>query len=447
MPAHYDGTAPCHSVPKLKAFLFLFCLPLVSLLLVAFGTGPSTTSTPTPRWIKGAGAAIQLTGFGVIGTHLVAGGPDPTTGYIDVFVSTDSGLTWHFTDSFQTNIFLPGTPTILVPHVSFDSNNGTLFAGIGGALTGAIYESTDGGNDWIERDSSFNKDVDCFTNLGSTVFAGTNFTTDGGRTWKSASGNLRYQVDAIACIGSELFVGTMGEGIYSSKNYGVSWIASSNGLTNLNISGMTAVGTDLLAGAFKFPGDSTGGVFLSTDGGRSWTSTDAGLTDLTVNILRSNGFDMFVGTNTAVFASQDTGKLWKDISTGTPVSGTGGLLPFFGRYLMVGSAGAWRYQFADTSIDTGVIAPQLPSGFTLSQNYPNPFNPTTLIKYQVPKNTHVTIKVYDVLGQKVATLVDGDISAGYHQVTFNGSDLASGVYFYRISTPGYSKVMKMLILK
>ena len=80
-------------------------------------------------------------------------------------------------------------------------------------------------------------------------------------------------------------------------------------------------------------------------------------------------------------------------------------------------------------------------------NYPNPFNPTTVIKYEVPKETHVTITIYDVLGRKVETLVDGIETAGIHEVTYDGSRLASGVYFYRLTTPTYSKVMKMLTLK
>ena len=80
-------------------------------------------------------------------------------------------------------------------------------------------------------------------------------------------------------------------------------------------------------------------------------------------------------------------------------------------------------------------------------NYPNPFNPTTLIRYEIPKDAHVTIKVYDVLGRRIETLVDGNETAGTHEVTFNGSRFASGVYFYRLTTPTYSKVMKMLMLK
>ncbi len=99
-------------------------------------------------------------------------------------------------------------------------------------------------------------------------------------------------------------------------------------------------------------------------------------------------------------------------------------------------------------IVTGVNEAQLrPAHFGLSQNYPNPFNPTTMINYQIPKDTHVTISIYNVLGERVATIVDGDESAGYHQAIFNGARFASGIYFYRMTTPSFSRVDKMLLLK
>ncbi len=90
---------------------------------------------------------------------------------------------------------------------------------------------------------------------------------------------------------------------------------------------------------------------------------------------------------------------------------------------------------------------QLPRSYGLSQNYPNPFNPSTVIIYHLPKEAHVTITIYDVLGRKVATIVDGTETAGYHEITFNGSQLSSGVYFYRMTTPAFTNVKKMLMLK
>lgn len=89
----------------------------------------------------------------------------------------------------------------------------------------------------------------------------------------------------------------------------------------------------------------------------------------------------------------------------------------------------------------------MPVTFKLHNNYPNPFNPTTTIKYDIPENSHVSLKVYDILGREVATLINGVKNAGYHQVTFDASRLASGTYVYRITTDKQSYSKKMLLLK
>ena len=89
----------------------------------------------------------------------------------------------------------------------------------------------------------------------------------------------------------------------------------------------------------------------------------------------------------------------------------------------------------------------LPAKFALSQNYPNPFNPTTQINYSVPRNSFVTLKVYNVLGQEVATLYSGMQKAGNYIADFNASRLASGVYFYSLKAANFSSVKKMMLLK
>jgi len=89
----------------------------------------------------------------------------------------------------------------------------------------------------------------------------------------------------------------------------------------------------------------------------------------------------------------------------------------------------------------------LPGKFALIGAYPNPFNPVTAISYQLPANSHVSLKVYNVSGREVATLVDGYRSAGSHEVTFDGSGLASGVYLYRLEANGQQAVGKMILLK
>ena len=101
---------------------------------------------------------------------------------------------------------------------------------------------------------------------------------------------------------------------------------------------------------------------------------------------------------------------------------------------------------------TNLIEPPIPSEFSLSQNYPNPFNMSTSIAYGLPEQCQVLIIVYNILGQKISTLVDGIEPAGYHQVEWNGTNsygntIASGVYIYRIVTSSYVKSKKMVLVK
>ena len=85
--------------------------------------------------------------------------------------------------------------------------------------------------------------------------------------------------------------------------------------------------------------------------------------------------------------------------------------------------------------------------YILSQNYPNPFNSNTTISYSLPKEQFVSIKIFDILGKEVANLVDGNVKAGIHSVEFNGSNFASGQYFYKIETKRFSKTKKILLTK
>ncbi len=87
------------------------------------------------------------------------------------------------------------------------------------------------------------------------------------------------------------------------------------------------------------------------------------------------------------------------------------------------------------------------SGYELFQNYPNPFNPTTTIKFNLPQAGMVSLKVYNVLGQEVATLLNKPLKAGVHQVSFNASNLSSGIYFYRLESKNYNAAKRMILLK
>lgn len=89
----------------------------------------------------------------------------------------------------------------------------------------------------------------------------------------------------------------------------------------------------------------------------------------------------------------------------------------------------------------------LPANYQLSQNFPNPFNPTTDIKFEIPNNEFVTLKVYDKLGREVQTLVNEFKQAGSYKVSFNATSLSSGIYFYKIQSGSFSETKKMMLIK
>lgn len=96
---------------------------------------------------------------------------------------------------------------------------------------------------------------------------------------------------------------------------------------------------------------------------------------------------------------------------------------------------------------TSVPSQEIPSRFQLSQNYPNPFNPTTRIKFALPKESNVTLNIYNLLGQEVETLISKVMSVGYHTVDFNATNLPSGMYVYRIEAGNFVQSKKMLLMK
>jgi len=125
----------------------------------------------------------------------------------------------------------------------------------------------------------------------------------------------------------------------------------------------------------------------------------------------------------------------------------------------VSLTGSGEFTISGPGVDLKLILPrensaQLPTVFGLDQNYPNPFNPATTIRYQLPSDSRVTLRVYDLVGRVAQTLAGGVQEAGYKQLSWNASNFASGMYFCRLEavsvsdpTKAFSAVKKMLLIK
>ena len=119
-----------------------------------------------------------------------------------------------------------------------------------------------------------------------------------------------------------------------------------------------------------------------------------------------------------------------------------------GGYLFAGTSpgGIWRRPLSEiTSVER--LPTNLPTHFSLDQNYPNPFNPATTISFSLPSKSFVSLKVFDVLGREVSTLVSEELSVGTYSWSWNAEGLASGIYFYRLQAGTFSETKKLVLIK
>ena len=185
----------------------------------------------------------------------------------------------------------------------------------------------------------------------------------------------------------------------------------------------------------------------TSDGGANWTSRSTGI------VVGLNGLHFInqnegwtVGGAGTLYSTTNAGLNWIAITTPTPqdlnsihsFTGTNGWA--------VGNLGVIISNYTPpTNVENeNNIAP---NSLLLEQNYPNPFNPSTKISFTLLAREFVTLKVFNVLGSEVAILVNDNMEAGLHEITFNASGLNSGVYFYAISTKNFTSIRKMILLK
>jgi len=151
-------------------------------------------------------------------------------------------------------------------------------------------------------------------------------------------------------------------------------------------------------------------------------------------------------------SSGDT--LWTKILGGKGDGGGSGQQTTHGGYIIAartdpgdGTVKVWLIKLAPLGTAVEPENTYILTNFVLSQNYPNPFNPSTKIKFELPKSETVKIEVYNILGQKIETTLNKHMPAGYHEVEFNGLNLSSGIYLYRIEAGEWQDVKKMILLR
>ncbi|MGE5861224.1 MAG: T9SS type A sorting domain-containing protein, partial [Ignavibacteria bacterium] len=145
-----------------------------------------------------------------------------------------------------------------------------------------------------------------------------------------------------------------------------------------------------------------------------------------------------------ILYTSDGGITWDPQKTGT-VNTLYGVSKIGSRWLVVGENGTvLRSSFGEVGVRD---KNELPTAFSLQQNYPNPFNPGTKIIYSIPQASFVTLKIYDILGNEVATLVNEEKSLGNYEAEFNAANLSAGIYFYKLQAGDFVQTKKMILLK
>jgi hypothetical protein len=259
-------------------------------------------------------------------------------------------------------------------------------------------------------------------------------STDDGVSWRYI--NFVAELYAVQ-PGGKLFAVT--GGLYSSTDKGITWKQSDSGLSSHALCLEFREGNAILVGT-------SGGVYRSLDGGGSWSR--AGLDSITVSCLVVNREgEIFAGTSSGVFHSSDTTRTWIQENSGLTDSSITGIAISPQGYVFAATSTRGIFRTVQPTTPVKEPAGKLPQSFSLEQNYPNPFNPVTHIQYQLPKESRVTLKVYNILGQLVSILVDEVQSPGNKSVAFDGSRLPSGVYLYKLTVGNAVYARKMILMK
>lgn len=404
-------------------------LVFIEVVLSAFAI-----SSVHAQWVQanvGCGGPVSC--FAASGGNLFAG-TYSSTDTNGVYLSTNNGASWVPVGKGLANHYIN----------SLVITDGNLLAGTYG---GGTFLSTNNGSSWANSGLR-GWSVTCFSQLPSTLFAGTDYggvvsSSNNGASWSYPANNgLTIPVVCLAVSGTDLFAG--GAGLFLSTNAAGSWKALSPNFPDSKVQSLAVIGTAIFAGT------PDSGVYRSTDNGSTWTHVNNGLPNASIVSLAVSGTNIFAGMLGGVFLSTNSGESWREVNTGLPFVATGiNRLGTIGASLFAASIadGVWRRPISEMLTAVKDNPHDIPNRFELMQNYPNPFNPSTIITYQLPTSCMVSIRVFDILGREVETLVNDRQNPGVHSVNFSSTNLPSGVYLYQLQAGTYHDAKTMLLLK
>ena len=290
-------------------------------------------------------------------------------------------------------------------------------------------------------------------------------SVDGGINWYQVLSGKTIHEYAYHPVNQDVIYTISSVDALKSSDKGESWQTINNGIENslapFTSIAISATNPEILYCGRRAVGQIKGSLYISTNGGENWFRIDSTLQtmDNWVSVLsiltdKTNPYRLYVGlnyhgtptSNGGFYLTEDNGKHWRKVyDSHVNVIKADNSNP---RNIYVGTKfGVMK--FLDTLTVTGVFEPinEMLREYFLFQNYPNPFNPSTKISWQSPVGSWQTLKVFDVLGNKIATLVDEYKPVGTYEVEFKASALPSGVYFYQLKASDFISTKKMILLK
>ncbi|MGA9292629.1 MAG: T9SS type A sorting domain-containing protein [Ignavibacteriaceae bacterium] len=377
-----------------------------------------------------------------------------------IFVSTNNGENWKsINEGLQSKV----VHTILINGKNLPAGKARIFAG---TETG-VSVSTDNGESWRSINSGLSglgvwslavsADSAGYTTIFAGAWSGVYSSTDWGENWEVTSlSSTKMPVHTIIILNRYIFAATVAEGLFISHDNGLTW-------TNTNIiykeKGSNFETIAPFYSITKLVGPFTHSIIVGSMGGfyymdysSSYFDNEA-LNNWSVAILSfaDRSDTLFFPQYGYFFWIYHDFLGWKFGPLNIPNLENMDIysLVLNNEYIFAGTEeGLWRLRYPIPGSITGVESSQeVPAGFVLEQNYPNPFNPMTVITYRLPVTGNTTLKVYDVLGRPVATLVNEHQAAGSHSVKFYAGGLPSGVYFYKLQAGSFVRTKKMILLQ